>query len=301
MSRRRKRTNFSDSLGKNMAGKNLYFDRLVELSVSMFEWKNLPETVDERLLELCLFYNGSAVFFRDEVLGDLALRCTVQGGYDVNDVPIYRRAFANNGYQRELDNTNSVLIYNNMLRTNSVGAIEYFSNRLYELDSIIDVNAKAQKTPVLIQCVENQRLTMENLYKEYDGNSPVIYGDKGLDPKGLSVLKTDAPYIADKLYQLKSQIWNEALTYLGISNVNTTKKERMVTDEVIRNMGGTIASRYSRLEMRRKAAKQINDMFGLDLDVFYRADYREADDEVMLDGHTGEYAAKDMVVDLRTE
>ena len=81
--------------------------------------------------------------------------------------------------------------------------------------------------------------------------------------------------IADKLTELKSQVWNEALTYLGISNVNIQKKERLITDEVARTQGGTIASRYSRLESRRQAAEKINDMFGLDITVDFREDFQQ--------------------------
>lgn len=99
---------------------------------------------------------------------------------------------------------------------------------------------------------------------------------------------------------MKSQIWNEALTYLGISNTNVTKKERMISDEVMRNMGGVIASRYSRLESRRQAVKQINEMFGLNIEVNYRADYREADDELMLSGETEDNEPVVMVTDTRT-
>ena len=112
---------------------------------------------------------------------------------------------------------------------------------------------------------------MTNLYKEYDGNAPVIYANKNLDVKGLTVLKTDAPFVADKLYTLKTQYWNEALTYLGIANINTQKKERMITDEVNRNMGGVVASRFSRLEARKQACDKINAMFGLEIDVEYRS------------------------------
>ena len=123
--------------------------------------------------------------------------------------------------------------------------------------------------------LSSDRMALENLYMNYDGNKPVIYGDKQLNPNALSVLKTDAPYVADKLYTLKTQKWNEALTYLGISNVNITKRERLITDEVTRNQGGTIASRYSRLESRREACKKINAMFGLNIDCNYREDYEE--------------------------
>lgn len=256
-----------------------YYNRLTELAISMFEWQNLPETVDQRFLEMCLFGDGMCVFFQDEVLGYLSLQCIIGGKLNVYRIPMERKAYATNGYQRELDGTNSVIIFNNYLHTNSMLDVEMFSKRLYNLDRAIDVNANAQKTPVLIQCDESQRLTMKNLYKQYEGNEPFIFGSKGLDANGLKVLQTGAPYVADKLYELKTQIWNEALTYLGISNINVVKKERMITDEVTRNQGGTVASRYSRLESRRLACKQINKMFGLNIWVDYREDFQDIEEQ----------------------
>lgn len=275
---------FWESATLNNATSRQYYNRLTELSISMFEWKNLPDTVDPRYLELTLFSDGQAVFFKDEEIGFLALQNTKGGKFNVYRVPIDRRAYAVNGYQKSLTDKDSVIIFNNYLHSNSRLDVEMFARRLWNLDRAIDVNANAQKTPVLIQCDETQRLTMLNLYKKYDGNEPFIFGDKNLNPNAIKTLNTGAPYVADKLYQLKTQIWNEALTYLGISNINNTKKERLITDEVTRNQGGTIASRYSRLEARRDACKQINKMFDLDIWCDYREDYQALTDEVLTEG-----------------
>lgn len=276
---RKKDSQFWESTYMNNGTYLQYYNRLTELAISMFEWQNLPKTVDQRFLEMCLFGDGMCVFFQDEVLGYLSLQCMIGGKLNVYRIPMERKAYATNGYQRNLDETNSVIIFNNYLHTNSLLDIEMFSKRLYNLDRAIDVNANAQKTPVLIQCDESQRLTMKNLYKQYEGNEPFIFGSKGLDASGLKVLQTGAPYVADKLYELKTQIWNEALTYLGISNINVVKKERMITDEVTRNQGGTVASRYSRLESRRQACKQINEMFNLDVWVEYREDFQDVEEQ----------------------
>lgn len=276
--KKKKNQSFHNTLMANGATYVQYYNRLMELSMSMFEWKNLPDTVDERYLELGLFSSGCMVFFKDDVIGELALNMTYQGGFDIYGEPTRRRAYSRyNQFQTTLDKDNSVIIWNNMLRTNSALDVQMFAYRLYNLDRIVDINANAQKTPVLITCDEKQKLTMKNLYMQYEGNYPVIFGDSNLDIKSLSVLKTDAPFVSDKIYDLKVKIWNEALTYLGISNINTTKKERMITDEVIRNQGGTIASRYSRLESRRRAVKKINKMFGLNISVDYREDYQSTD------------------------
>jgi len=278
--KKKKNQSFHNTLMANGATYVQYYNRLMELSMSMFEWKNLPDTVDERYLELGLFSSGCMVFFKDDVIGELALNMTYQGGFDIYGEPTKRRAYSRyNQFQTTLDKDNSVIIWNNMLRTNSALDVQMFAYRLYNLDRIVDINANAQKTPVLITCDEKQKLTMKNLYLQYEGNYPVIFGDSNLDIKSLSVLKTDAPFVSDKIYDLKVKIWNEALTYLGISNINTTKKERMITDEVIRNQGGTIASRYSRLESRRRAVKKINKMFGLNITVDYREDFQSTEIE----------------------
>lgn len=248
-----------------------YYNRLLELAINMYEWKNLPDTVDERFLELTLFSDGMAVFFQDDGgLGYLCLQCMTGGELDVYRIPIDRTAYATNGYQMRLNNQNSIIIFNNYTHTNSMLDVEMYARRLYEIERTIDVNVKSQKTPVLIRATENQRLTMKNLYMQYDGNEPFIFGDKQLDMDGIKVLKTDAPYVADKLNILKRQIWNEALTYLGIENSNTEKRERLVSDEITSNLGGVAAQRFCRLNARRKAAEQINKMFGLNIQVDFR-------------------------------
>ena len=261
-----------------------YYNRLLELAINMYEWKNLPDTVDERFLELTLFSDGMAVYFRDEILGDLCLQTMIGGNLDVYRIPMERTAYAANGYQVRLDPTNSVIIFNNYTHTNSMLDIEMYARRLYNIERTIDVNVNAQKTPVMVIGSEAQRLTLKNLMMQYDGNEPFIYGDDKLNMNALNVLRLDAPYVADKLNILKRQIWNEALTYLGIENSNTEKKERLITDEITSNLGGVEAQRFCRLNARRKAAEQINAMFGTNITVDFREEnkvkyFDEAEDE----------------------
>lgn len=249
-----------------------YFYRLEELAINMFEWKNLPETVDERFLELTLCEQGKAIYFNDEVIGNVALQCMNGGPLDVYRIPIQRRAYSVNGYQKDLDPTNSVIIYNNRMHMPSINTIILFARRLYEIERTIDVNVMAQKTPVAILCDETQKLTMENLYDKYIGNKPVIIGTKNLDLASVSVLKTDAPYVSDKLNQLKRQIWNEALAFFGIRNSGQEKKERANAAEIEELSSSVVAQRYVMLNERRTAAKKINNMFGTNIEVNFRQD-----------------------------
>lgn len=261
---------FWESEKINNATYIMYYNRLCELAISSFKWHNLPPTVDERFLELSLLTDGKAIFFYDDAIGYLALRLMLGGEMDLYDIPTERTAYGSNGYNEKLTSDNSVIIFNNMLHTNQQLEIELYARRLWDLDRTIDINARAQKTPILITCEQEQRLTMANIYMKYDGNIPVIYGDKNLNPNAIKVLTTNSPYVADKLYQLKNQIWNEALTSLGISNLNIQKKERLITDESEKSQGATIANRYTRLNARQQACKQINNMFGLNLSVEFR-------------------------------
>lgn len=267
---RRKKTQFDISALDNTLSYSDYIYKLLELGISRFQWNDLPPTIDERFLELTLMTDGQAIYFRDDVMGDLALQVMIGGPLDVYRVPIERTAFAANGYNKRLNNTNSVIIWNNLLRTNTYYIVLKYAKLLYDLDQIINVNLRAQKTPVLIKGTPQQKMTLENVYKQYDGNEPVIFGYQNLDLNDITVLKTDAPYVADRIYDMKTKYWNEALTALGISNVTMSKKERLITDEVNRSMGGTVAMRNSGLEARRYAADQINAMFGTNISVNFR-------------------------------
>lgn len=250
----------------------MYFNRIMEIGISIFEWINLPPTIDERFLEYTLFTDGMAVFFRDEVLGELALQTMIGGRLNVYRIPMDRTAYASNGYNRHLSGDDSVIIFNNMLHNNMLMDAEMYARRMANYERTIDVNIHAQRTPVFIECTESQRLTMQNLYKKYEGYEPFIFGNKNIDLSKINVLNTQAPYVGDKIQAQKEACWRECLTWLGVPSVNTQKKERMITDEVMQGNGDSYVSKYTRLNMRKQACKQINNMFGLDIDVRYRMD-----------------------------
>ena len=291
MSRNKNRV-FISTLNENMRTYRLYLDQILEIAIARYKWNGLPNTIDERFLELTLCgKNGAVLFFKDENIGHLALPCTMSGRFNVYNIPIQRRAYAVNGYQATRDDTNSVIIYSNQLHNGMsvYNRLIQYAKDLYLIDSIIMVNVNAQKTPLMLLADEKQMLTLKNLYMKYDGNQPFIFGDRNdLNPNSIQALVTGAPYVADKLYELKQNIWNEVLTFLGVPNVQMNKKERLITDEVNRGLGGVFASRYSGLLSRRQACEQINEMFGLNISVEYRneseTDYVKAEAEDINEG-----------------
>lgn len=251
-----------------------YYTRLKELALNVFEWHNLPDTIDERFLELTLYEMGYCLYFNDENIGNLALTCTIGGELSVYRIPVFRNAYSVNGYYKECTSKDSVLIFNNYLHTPTDLTIRLYAKRLYEIQRTIDVNVVSQKTPILILTDEKERLTMKNVYMQYDGNQPVIYGSNSFDPSRMQVLKTDAPYVSDKLIILLHQVWNEALTFLGIENSNADKRERLVSDEVSANYGHIEAQRNVMLNARKQACDKINRMFGTDISVSFRSNMK---------------------------
>lgn len=249
------------------------FLRLKNLALTRFQWKNLPPTCDERWLEQCLFEKGYCLFFNEPDVGFLNLNVTLTGNYDVYNVPMNRRAYSTkNGFQAFRGPLDSVVIFNNYEWTPTFPTIELYALLLYEIRRAIDVNVKQQKTPILLKSSQKQRLTLKNLYMAYDGNEPFIFGDDKMNlNEAIEAIKTDAPYVADKLKILYNNVWNEALTFLGIENSNQDKRERLVAEEIGGNDGNIEAQREVFLTARQQAADKINAMFGLSIEPVYRS------------------------------
>lgn len=245
-----------------------YLLQFLNIAMSRFKWINVPDNIDTRYLELGLMGIGHMLFAYDKHLDRYICGKSANGGFiNFYDVPTRRRLYASNGYHRTFKPNNSVIIWNNYTRTPTEPFLINQAMRLWDMDRTADINVNAQKTPILIKTRENTRLTVKNLYKKFIGNEPVIFEDEFMDDNALKVLKTDAPFVADKVQELKERVWNETLTYLGISNVRYEKGERLITDEVQRMQGGTIACRNAYMMARENACREINELFGLNISV----------------------------------
>ena len=250
-----------------------YLERFKKICLSMFEWVGLPESMNARYLEKCLYYKGQAALLKDPKYGYINTQCASGGYLNIYELPTELNCYSY-GYQEQKklytglggeEDKDCILVMNNWQRIPTCATIELFCQRLAEAEMTASVNIKAQKTPVLIVVDENQRLMMENLYAKYDGNRPFIMGDKNqLGANAIQSINTGAPFIADKVMDYKKQIWNEALTYLGINTLQTEKKERLITDEASSNNELINLNLQSMLIPRQEAAKQFNKLFGLE-------------------------------------
>ena len=272
---------FIDSLQINDSSYYDYLNRFTKIALSMFEWVNLPKSMNARYLEMCLFYLGNAALLKDKRYGFINTKCTGSGDLNIYGLPTKLNCFSydfnsirtlytglNPMYtdkQREArEDYECILVQNNWEGTPTIATLELFAYRLYEAQRTCDTNIIAQKTPVLLVADETQRLFLENLYNQYNGNQPFIFGDKEqLGEQTLKCINTQAPFVADKITEYKKEIWNEALEYLGVNSLQTEKKERLISDEANSNNELINLNLQSFLIPRQEACKKFNEKFGL--------------------------------------
>lgn len=253
-----------------------FYGRLKNLAISMFEWKNLPNNIPGRFIEQTLFSYGKMAFAHDKEKSYLVAKCTPNGALNYYELPVEYQLYGID-YSESFSTDDVVLIRNNNSVIPTDDMIRLYAQRLFEVERTIDVNIKQQKTPMLVDTTVDNKITMLNAYKQYDGNSPFIFGNKTLLDKSMTVLKTDAPYLADKLIKYKHELWNECMTALGINNANTDKRERLITDEVNANNGLVELSGQVMLLTRQEACKEINEKYGLNVSVDLRVKPPEPD------------------------
>lgn len=262
----------STDLNKVPLNSITYFNYLYDMMgiyMSVFEWKNLPRGCDERMLEYWLMLHGYVGFVYDKTLtrvseqapfGYAIMNLRLQGRPDIYNLPDDYRAYSVVTGANDIPCTsdNSVLIFNNQLRVSPMPNMEMYARRLANIERTTDVNVQNQKTPKIIKCNEKQRLSYENMMNQVAENQAYIWASDKMDLATVEVLDTTAPYIAAQNQIIKHQYWNEFLTFAGVENTNTEKKERRVTDEVLANMGDVEVHRFMRLNPRKDAAERIN-------------------------------------------
>lgn len=260
-----------------------YLRRMKMIAISMFEWK-LPKGMDARYLERSLYYKGMASLLEVPEYGFLNTQCSSNGYLNMYGLPSSlkcqtydgkwwdRKLFTQIGETDEIikkqREEECIFVMNDWEGMPTAFTIEQFAYRMYLAQRTADVNMNAQRTPIMVVCSDKQRLTMQNLYSQYDGNRPFIFGDKdaNINENSLKALKTDAPFICDKVTDYKKEIWNEFLQFLGVNSISIEKKERLITDEA--NQNNEVINLYlqSRLAPRQKACEQFNELFGLEGD-----------------------------------
>ena len=174
-----------------------------------------------------------------------------------------------------MDSKHCVPIWDNPLRCTMRDVVVDYAMRLASCDKAIDVNLDNVSVPLIIRSKETQKLTVENIMRAREQGAPYVYTYDTMDADGLfATFPNQTPNLSKDLLEVKNQIWNEMVTYLGIQNSSTEKRERLVADEAQYAQERTNVYRQSYLKCRQQACDQINrlwlDRVGMHLSVSWR-------------------------------
>ena len=261
----------------------LIYNKYKMLSLNMFRWEGLPQTIESRHIENSLFNYGLCLIVNDDDLGFISVPCNYGAYMNVNNVPTevitcgfnYIKTF---DYIRK-DKNKCQLILNNDLAIGNEQYIFDYAQRMFEVENCIRVNINQQKFPWFVNTTPNNKKTMEVMFEKVMNGDPYILGSK--DQIGsVEVLTLNTPYIADKLNQYKYELEREVLSFHGLNN-NFEKKERLLVDEV--NSNNDFIDRNVELMYRQRqlACEQMNEKFGWNVKVINLND--EAKDKQKLE------------------
>lgn len=196
-------------------------------------------------------------------MGLLALPYTNIGKLDVYGRPLSIQVYSANGYSKVIKNQDEfVIMYDNNSRYPLWLDILQYAERIALDTRTIDINIAQQKTPRFWKTKTEKLKSVQDLVNNVDGLENTVITYDNLDLDDTTIVLEPAPFVADKIDIHKEKDWNEFLRLIGIANMNFQKKERNIKDEVLASQGGTVASRYSRFEPRKKAVEEINEKFG---------------------------------------
>lgn len=248
--------------------RRMYERVLTEMCMNRFTWTGTPNSIDKRFIELSLFYNGLVVFFYDyEFNRFLALKGSGNGAVNMYNNPTKFRVYGNQAINKELGPKECVPIWANYTRHTDVDIVRIYAELLADATVTTKTNMLGARHPFVISVDANERLSMLNAFRKVEEGQPVIFGTDAFSPAAMqekmNVFNMSLPKDSlSEMQELKTKLFNEALSMLGIMNVNSEKKERMVAEEASGSSGQVLAMRSIALNSRREACNQINRMFG---------------------------------------
>lgn len=251
----------------------MYFRQMLSLAENVFEFEGLNRFIDVSYLNKTLMRQGSIAWFKDEILGVIALPYRSLTTLDIYGRPKKIEVFSKaNNYHRILKKSEFVIMYDNNGRYPLYLDICQMAERIANCVRTQDINVSQQKTPRIWKTTQDKLLSLKTLLNNVDANVESIVTQNGEDMKVLDDLEcilNPAPYVTDKIDLHLKELWAEFFRLIGVANLQEQKRERVIQDEMIASQGGTIASRYSRFEPRANAIAKINEKFGTNISVKY--------------------------------
>lgn len=264
---------------------NTYMDLLLT-SLDTFEWENLPDTCNERMLEWALNMNGCAIIAK--VNGALmTLIATPDGSLNIYGDPAGAYGYGFNGFNQHFnlyfdgDETllpinksgdgpvDAVLCKDNKLMYPFNYYLTAAAQRIADSQRSIDTIAIALKSPIMITCEEKDVQNVKKILSDTQSNTPFVLGMGGLPYDTFKVLDMGAnPESLKTLNGYRENLISQIRGKMGIkNNPETDKMAQLTVDEVNVNDMQTALDIQKRLKEREEFADRCNKFFGTNISV----------------------------------
>lgn len=260
------------------------FKYLFQRATSVFEF-GIPDSWEHGFFVNTLYGVGYMIILPTNEFGIIPQFGTIYG-YDVQYQPsratVVNPAFDELGigdkYTDMRIGRDCMLLRLSPTYTGITSICKYYAELLSEAQSALKVNLVNTKFAYIFAARnKTQAESLKKLYDRLASGETAVFVDKELfDEEGKLTVQTltqdvSSVYIGSQLLTDIRGILNDFDSAVGIpNNNNSTKKERMIVDEVNANNFETEALCFTWLDTMRQDMKKINSKYGLNLSVRFR-------------------------------
>lgn len=242
---------------------------MLNKSLTMFEWKNLPDTLPAVEIEKQLQTNGYSIIAK--VNGNIY---AFQGGFSGQD-PYNQptKAIVNNpslNYNGTFTiNDDCVIIKNDDMQQGLIHIYNKYGTLLIENQITMLMTDYNYRMPFTISSKDDTttQSAREYLQKVIDGSLGVIGEAKLFDALKVTPTNNKGVNSFADLYGYQQFIEAQLNNTIGLATNNNMKRERLTTNEIEVNKNASYPLIDNMLRNRKQAVEKINKMFDLDIDV----------------------------------
>lgn len=219
--------------------KTMYMNKYYNIFMNMFKWTGLDDEQEHYLMKK-FWSDGTIAAFKIKNIDELGFAPYAEFEWNMYDFAekvnlINERGVPFIPSTVQVVNKDVVLGWIQSNHKSVKQIVEYYIDRMVQVDMVINTNIELHKLPFLIGVDTADKDKLDDVVDRILNNELVVFTD--LEVLNLvQSLQTAPQYIIDKLHAYRIQLENELLSYLGIDNSgNSEKATTMLLDEINAN------------------------------------------------------------------
>ena len=255
---------------------NDYITYMLNRSITMFKYHNLPDTMPQREIELLLQCNGWGCVC--EIEGNLYCLNGGLGGvpnaYNMPTEIIINNPYLNYNKTLTID-TDCVIIPNDSMYVGLLPMYNRYCTMLVENDITMILATVNKRIQNLLSA--NDDNTVESaknfLKKVFDGELGVIAESKLFDTLKVNASSVNSTVSMTELFEFEQYVKASLYNEIGLSANYNMKRERLTSAEVETNTDSLYPLVDDMINQRRKAVEKINEMFGINIEIEFNSSW----------------------------